>query len=218
MLVNRLVHGRRGPRLLSLLTTLVSLALVAPAMAGPVNLALNPSHTGLPSPLESDPGWGGGWNAWDIVDGLRGYNDTWAHGLALAWDGQTHQATIVLAAPSWFDEVILVHDSYHPITPPLLDYWDGTAWNPIAYLRQIGTIPIGTTWGGPSDIYDFSAVFGSKVRWTVPAGATFCPGCPNHAWIYEFEVYQADPVPEPATLLLVGSGLLAATRFGRRRR
>ena len=126
------------------------------AAASPVNLALNPAAVGLPSPLESDPGWGGGSYPWDIVDGLRGYNDTWAHGLALGWDGLAHQATIALAGPSWFDQVILVHDSYHPITPPLLDYWDGGVWNPIAYTRQIGTLTIGTTWGGPSDIYDFS--------------------------------------------------------------
>jgi hypothetical protein len=197
------------------LLTLVGLPIAA--AASPVNLALNPAAVGLPSPLESDPGWGGGSYPWDIVDGLRGYNDTWAHGLALPWDGQAHQATIALAGPSWFDQVILVHDSYHPVTPPLLDYWDGSAWNPIAYTRQIGTLTIGTTWGGPSDIYDFDPVLGSKVRWTVPAGAQFCAGCPNHAWIYEFEVNQAAAVPEPATLVLFGTSaaVIAVRRRGR---
>ena len=37
------------------------------------NIALNPSGSGYPSPLESDQGWGGGSNQWDIVDGLRDY-------------------------------------------------------------------------------------------------------------------------------------------------
>jgi len=199
------------------LALVLTMVVPAPALAAPINLALNPSQVGLSSPLESDPGWGGGWNAWDIVDGLRGYNDTWAHGLALAWDGQAHQATIALAAPAWFNKVILVHDSYHPITPPLLDYWDGAMWNPISYTRQIGTIPIGTTWGGPSDIYDFSPVLGSKVRWTVPAGAQFCAGCPNHAWLYEFEVWEASNTPEPgSTLLLLAIGLVGLRAWRKR--
>src|SRR3954449_6253403 len=46
-----------------------------------VNVALNPSATGFPSPLQSDTGWGGGSYPWDIVDGLHTYAD-WAHGLA----------------------------------------------------------------------------------------------------------------------------------------
>src|SRR5438876_8280961 len=46
-----------------------------------VNLAFNPSRVGFPTPLESDPGWGGGSNTWEIVDGLRSYS-AWYHGLA----------------------------------------------------------------------------------------------------------------------------------------
>jgi hypothetical protein len=196
------------------LVLVLAVAVSPPVIAGPVNLALNTSHAGLPSPLESDPGWGGGSYPWDIVDGLRGYSDTWAHGLALAWDGQAHQSTIAFADAYWFNQVILVYDSYYPVTPPLLDYWDGTGWNGITYSRTIGGIPIGTTWGGPSDVYDFDMVYGSKVRWTVPAGATFCDDCPNHAWIYEFEVYNTPDLG--SSLLLLGLGLVGLRAWKRR--
>ncbi len=46
------------------------------------NIALNPSRSGYPSPLESDQGWGGGSYPWDLVDGLRDYPGEWMHGLA----------------------------------------------------------------------------------------------------------------------------------------
>ncbi|HOJ49723.1 MAG TPA: hypothetical protein PKW55_02825 [Spirochaetota bacterium] len=45
------------------------------------NLALNKDKKGYPSPLGTDKGWGGGSFVWEIVDGLRTY-DNWAHGLA----------------------------------------------------------------------------------------------------------------------------------------
>lgn len=35
------------------------------------DLALNSAGTGFPSPLESDPGWGGGSFPWEMVDGFR---------------------------------------------------------------------------------------------------------------------------------------------------
>lgn len=36
-----------------------------------VNIALNPTRSGNPNPLESDAGWGGGTDVWDIVDGNK---------------------------------------------------------------------------------------------------------------------------------------------------
>jgi hypothetical protein len=191
---------------------LLAIIVAAPsAAANPVNLALNPSGVGMPSPLESTPGWGGGSYPWEIVDGQRGYA-FWAHGLAFPWNGTyspggtnpiESQATIAFAGPVWFNEVILWQHGYYPTSLPLLDYWDGSSWNPIAFSRELGTM---SDVGSISDIYTFGSVFGSKVRWTIPANSTFNDGAANHGWIYEFEVYQ-DPVPEPTTLLLLGTGL-----------
>jgi hypothetical protein len=39
------------------------------------NLAFNPFNKDYPSPLESDRGWGGGSFPWEIVDGIRKYNE-----------------------------------------------------------------------------------------------------------------------------------------------
>jgi len=199
---------------------LVCLAVILgalPVAAAPVNIALNPSGFGLPSPLESDPGWGGGSYPWEIVDGLRTY-PVWYHGLALAWNGTyspggtttwDSQVTIDFAEAAWFDKVTLWHHSYFPISNPILQYWDGSTWQNIAYARNPAMEDAGGA-GSLSDYYTFAPVFGGKVKWTLPAGSSFVPGAANHVWLYEFEVYQVESaVPEPATTLLLGLGLAA---------
>lgn len=46
---------------------LLAFAILLPAsFAG--NIAYNPTQTGYPSPLGSDPGWGGGSYPWHLVD------------------------------------------------------------------------------------------------------------------------------------------------------
>src|SRR5260370_41234895 len=46
------------------------------------NWALNPSGTGFPHPLESDHGWGGGAQPWEIVAGRHSVDGEWAQRLA----------------------------------------------------------------------------------------------------------------------------------------
>lgn len=181
------------------------------------NLALNPSGTGFPSPLESDRGWGGGSYPWEIVDGLRSYSH-WAHGLAFTGGHQTsaggppwiepagwRQATINLGAPKTFGKVIIWHHGveYTP-AEAFLDYWDGSQWVPITFQRVYGTMhEEGQNSGySDSDIYTFTPVTGSKVRYSFDNSGYNVNGTFNiHGWLYEFEVCGQDgPPPPPAEL------------------
>src|SRR5262245_20013057 len=102
---------------LGLVSVISSISPPAVMAQSPVNIALNTSQTGYPSPLESDPGWGGGSYPWDILDGLTAYTDTWAHGLAFtggtgSWMGQScgwRQATVNLAELKTFNQVRVWH-------------------------------------------------------------------------------------------------------------
>src|SRR5438309_10227058 len=79
-----------------------------------VNIALNTSRMGFPTPLESDHGWGGGSDQWEIADGQRSY-DFWAHGLAFTggpdgWAGEpggTRQATIDFGMSQTFNNAVI---------------------------------------------------------------------------------------------------------------
>lgn len=179
------------------------------------NLALNPSATGFPSPLESNDGWGGGSYPWQIVDGLRSYSD-WAHGLAFTGGHQTsaggppwiepagwRQATIDFGEPKTFEKVIIWHHGveYTP-AEAFLDYWDGTQWVAISFQREYGTMhEEGQNSGySDSDIYTFAPVTGSKVRYSFDNSAYNILGTFNiHGWIYEFEVF-GEEAPQPASL------------------
>lgn len=107
------------------------------------NIAFNPLGTGLPSPLESDPGWGGGSWPWQMVDGVTS-PVTWMHGLAFTGGAGGYeqpagwrQATINFGEPMEFDEVVIWHPRVGDVPlAPSLDYWDGATWAPIDYTRS----------------------------------------------------------------------------------
>lgn len=173
-----------------------------------INLALNTSRSGYPSPLGSDHGWGGGTNQWEIVDGIEGYTDTWAHGLAFTGGHQSaaggppwidlcgiRQATIDFGKLVTFNTVRIWHHGVeYTAQSPWLDYWDGTAWVRIAPTTHV--YPAGHVDGAgyaDAELFGFAAVTGSKVRYSMDNCGFNVLGTYNiHGWINEFEVYGCD--------------------------
>jgi hypothetical protein len=192
------------------------------------NIALNPSASGYPSPLESDRGWGGGAQPWEIVDGQETYAE-WYHGLAFT-GGHTggwgsggwvepagpRQATIDFGQLKVFDEVVVWHhgENHVPATANL-QAWNGTNWVDIPFNRTYApSRPFGD-WSIP-DEYDFNPVVGSKVRYSFDNSGANILGEPiTHGWLYEFEVFGGTPPelapPGPAVLQASSDTGLSAT-------
>ena len=174
------------------------------------NLALNTARLGLPSPLSSDAGWGGGSDMWDVADGQRSY-PTWARGLAFTggsgnYAGQpagVRQVTVELAAADWFGEVFVWHHgSEHAPAVAALEYYNASGWHPITFTRQWNaSSEMGNASGGATaDRYTFTPVFGSKVRYSFDNSQASMTGAQNvHGWVYEIEVISAPggPVTDP---------------------
>lgn len=170
------------------------------------NIALNLNKRGHPSPLESDRGWGGGSNKWEIVDGKQTYPE-WYHGLAFTGGTRGYagepcgirQATIDFGEPKSFNKVIIWHHGSNHIPKECkLQYWDEAKWIDIDSKRNVDLEykpPSGYT--VTPDTHDFKTVTASKVRYVFDNCKENVLGTLNvHGWIYEFEVFEALPIPE----------------------
>lgn len=180
-------------------TPLFSLVSGPPEAESPSeDLALNRSGSGYPSPLGSDPGWGGGSYPWQIVDGHRlcpnGFQG-WMCGLAFTggtgqYMGQPcgwRQATIDFGQPKTFNRVVVWHIGLeHVPNTYKIEYWNGSAWVEVFSTtngHDFLSFPLATD-------NTFTAVTGSKVRYALK-------NCDIvHGWIWEFEVYL-DAVNQP---------------------
>ena len=199
----RLILSTMVVMALSLMVFQPSLSLgndsVPPAeLSPPEDIALNPSRSGYPHPLESDRGWGGGSDKWEIVDGVRRYSE-WYHGLAFTGGRWPYiepcgwrQATINFGEPKTFNRVLVWHHGLeHVPNTYKIQYWDGTSWVDIfstadghAYLKYPADPPDNwwESFSTPTE-NTFDPVTSSKVRFALY-------NCDIvHGWIYEFEVY-----------------------------
>ena len=163
----------------------------------PTDIALNPSGSGYPSPLESDQGWGGGSYPWDILDGKTSYTDTWAHGLAFTggtggWAGQPcgrRQATVDFGTPKTFNRLLAFHHAAEHVPSTYhIEYWDGSTWvnagGTSAHRADLADYASG--WGSEPTENLFPAVTAGKVRFVIDSNCDI-----THGWLYEIEVFSA---------------------------
>lgn len=176
----------------------------------PENIASNPARIGFPHPLESDNGWGGGSDKWDIVDGVR-KEPAWYNGLAFTGGMRPYiapcgwrQATINFGELKTFNRVIVWHQAlYHVPNTYQIQYWDGMSWVDIFsttsghdYLKYPDDVGGPVWWGGFSIPLEntFEPVTSTKVRLRLN-------NCDLvHGWIFEFEVYYDDDVDDDGVL------------------
>lgn len=176
------------------------------------NLALNQAGAGAPHALESDEGWGGGYTPrgwWQMVDGERAYS-SWSNGLAFTGGhadangggpylepAGVRQITISFEETKTFHQVVLWwHGAEHTPDSGILEVFTEDEWVPIeGVTRTYGTVHADGPDSGysDSDIYEFSAVSGSKVRYSFDNSGHNINGSWNvHGWLYEIEVMGCD--------------------------
>ncbi len=197
-------------------------------LSGDVNIALNTSESGYPTPLESDQGWGGGSYPWQIVDGQETYTDTWAHGLAFTgghtdgWNSGgwiqpagPRQTTIDFGKPMMFDEVVLWHHGHdHIPAQSSLQYWDGSSWIDIAAARTGSSLR-----GGWSRVHirHLHIYLRYWKQGTVLVRQLWCQhrrGPITHGWLYEFEVFGHDAGPDLAATSLTWDTAQGGVDYG----
>jgi hypothetical protein len=174
-----------------------------PSPYGPEkNLAMNRKREGYPHPLDSDKGWSGGQDAWEIVDGSRNYKD-WHHGLAFTGgidqyveEAGWRQATIDFGEPTTFSRIVLWHHNGNEHIPKTykLEYFEEESndWIKI-FSTQEGysyrVFPIKSSnkwwfgWSTPTE-NSFEKVTSQKIRYSFDNSDIV------HGWLYEFEVYN----------------------------
>jgi hypothetical protein len=171
-----------------------------------IDLALNPSCSGFPSPLSSDAGWGGGSYPCDLVDGVHSYS-TWARGLAFTGGHQdatggppyiepagVRRAVIDFGETKTFQKVVMWwHGAEHTPASGTLELWNGDEWLEISNVtRTYGeTHAEGENAGySDSDAYTFPPVTGSKVRYSFDNSGNNVLNTYNvHGWLYSMEVF-----------------------------
>lgn len=183
---------------------------------------------GYPNPSESDRGWGGGSDKWEIIDGKRTYPE-WQHGLAftggkIGYAGEKcgiRQATIDFGKPKAFHKVIVWHHGYEHIPKECrLQYWDGAEWRDIKSERwvELKYAPLNGYITTP-DIHTFKPVVGSKVRYLFDnCGPNMSGEYNEHGWLYEFEAFA--PLPRIAYLPvsnIEGVGEVYTNKLGKQR-
>jgi len=166
------------------------------------NLALNINRTGYPHPLDSDRGWGGGSDKWEIVDGIRTY-DHWAHGLAFCggknqWCGEPcgwRQVTIDFGKEVVANRVVVWHHGReHVPSTFMIQYWHEGKFETIFstsngrdFIKNLPSNP--EKWWENFSIpveVEFKPVKTRKLRYLLN-------NCDiEHGWIYEIEVYNTN--------------------------
>lgn len=155
---------------------------------------------------ESDPGWGGGAQPWDLTDGVTAYSN-WARGLAFtggpkSWAGQScglRQATVAFpGGAKTVDHALVWHHgstSDHIPRTYWLEYDAGGVWQQVpneshSVRFDLDSAASGLYGATPSEHF-FDAVTTTKLRIVID-NCDLPAGSDGHGWLYEFAVFGCD--------------------------